>query len=165
MNMTCDDQLPPIESVLALVRGELSPAKRWSYRVILLLASVGVAAILSLWITEPRPLPTRLHVAFGVLCSIGLGWVSVLSWILLQRGCPLAIDRLATAWMATAACGLSLIVSVAIAGSRGSIASLATAAFIGAGLLGLSVYFLCRAYSLRSALQQRIQELRSFSNS
>ncbi len=163
MNMTCDSQLPPIESVLVLVRGELSPAKRWSYRVILVLASIGVAAVLSLWMTEPRPLPARLHVAFGVLCSIGLGWVSVLSWILLRRGCPLAIDRLATAWMATTACGLSLIVSVVIAGSRGSLASLATAGFVGAGLLGLAVLFLRRAYLLRATIQQRIQELQGSS--
>ena len=97
---------PSTENVLALVRGELSARRRWFYRGVLLAASIGVAVIVSLWTTEPRPLPVRLHVAFAGLSVIGVSWIGVLSWILSRRYCPTAIDRIATAWVATGACSI-----------------------------------------------------------
>ena len=161
MTMKPNEIVPPIEPVLALVRGELSRAKRWSYRIILLLASVLVAALLSLWITEPKPLPTRLHVAFGEMTCIGLGWIGVLTWILARRNCPTALDRLATAWMATTACSVSLVVSLSIAVVRNDITAAVAAGGTGLVLLSLAVLLLNRAYSLRATLRARLKELQA----
>ncbi|MBC7968274.1 MAG: hypothetical protein H7Z17_20400 [Fuerstia sp.] len=159
--MKSNEIVPPIEPVLALVHGELSRAKRWSYRIILLLASVEVAALLSLWVTEPKPLPTRLHVAFGAMTCIGLGWIGVLTWILARRNCPTVLDRLATAWMATAACSVSLVVSLSIALVRNDINAAVAAGGSGLVLLSLAVLLLNRAYSLRATLRARLKELQA----
>jgi hypothetical protein len=143
-----------------LIRGELSSPRRWFYRAILLAASVMTAAIVSLWATEPRPLPLRLHVAFAAMTAIGAGWIAVLVWILTRRNCPTAIDRLATSWMATIACALFLAVSIPIALHRGRADH--AALYLGAaGLLLLSVAALNLklAYSLRAKLRAQLAEL------
>lgn len=161
MIMKPNETVPPIEPVLALVDGELSHAKRWSYRLILLLASVVVTALLSLWVTEPKPLPTRLHVAFGAMTCIGFGWIGVLTWILTRRKCPTVLDRLATAWMATAACCVSLVVSLSIALVRNDIRAALAAGGTGLVLLSLALLLLNKAYSLRAKLRARLKELQA----
>jgi hypothetical protein len=151
-----DFATPSPDSILALVHGELSSGKRWVYRVILLAASVGVAALVSLWSTEPEPLPLRLHVAFAALTVIGTGWVGVLTWILTRRNCPTALDRIATAWMATIACSLFLIVSLPIAVARGELPAAASLALMGLGLLGSAVVMLRAAYAQRARLRSEL---------
>ena len=161
MTMKPNGTAPPIESVLALVRGELSPARRWSYRLILLLTSVVVAALLSLWVTESKPLPTRLHIAFGAMTCIGLGWIGVLTLILTRRNCPTVLDRLATAWMATAACSVSLVISLSIALARNDIKASLAVGGTGLVLLSLALLLLSKAYSLRAKLRARLKELQA----
>jgi len=163
--MKSSETEPSIEPILALVHGELSPIRRWCYRLILLLAAVVVAAIATLWMTEPRPLPTRLHVAFGAMTGIGIGWIAVLTWILTQRNCPTAVDRLATAWMATAACSVSLVISLSIALIRPNIETAVAAGVTGLVLLGLALLFLGRAYSIRSKLKAKLKELQGRAHS
>ena len=147
------------ERALAIVRGELSSGRRWAYRLILLAAGVFVAAILSLWTTEPGPLPLRLHVAFATLTCIGSGWICVLTWILTRRNCPTALDRLATAWMATIACSLSLAVSVPIALMRGDTQAALYLGVIGFALLGVALYLLRAVYRFRAKLRSRLSGL------
>lgn len=151
-----DFATPSPDSILALVHGELSSGKRWAYRLILLAASVGVAALASLWSTEAGPLPLRLHVAFAALTVIGVGWVGVLTWILTRRNCPTALDRLATAWMATIACSLFLIVSLAIAAARGEVGAALSLGLLGLGLLGFAVVMLRAAYAQRARLRREL---------
>lgn len=129
--------------------------------MILLLASVVVAVLLSLWVTEPKPLPTRLHVAFGAMACIGLGWIGVLTWILTRRNCPTVLDRLATAWMATAACSESLVVSMSIALVRNDIKAAIAAGRTGVVLLSSVLLLLSKAYSLRATLRARLKELQA----
>ena len=157
--MTKPETAPPIEPILALLRGELSPTKRWAYRLILVLTGVVVAALVTLWVTEPDPLPTRLHVAFGAMTCIGLGWIVTLTWILARRNCPTAWDRLATAWMATVACSVSLVVSLAIALVRNETLAAVAVGVTGLVLLGVALRFLGKAYSLRSQLRAKLKEL------
>ena len=147
------------ERALAIVRGELSSGRRWAYRLILLAAGVFVAAILSLWTTEPGPLPLRLHVAFATLTCIGSGWICVLTWILTRRNCPTALDRLATAWMATIACSLSLAVSVPIALMRGDTQAALYLGVIGFALLGVALFLLRAGYRFRANLRTRLSGL------
>lgn len=154
---------PPIEPILSLVNGELTSKMKWAYRALLIFAIVSVSLLGVLWATEPGPLPPRLHVAFGGLCLIGLGWITVLSWILVRRRCPSAIDRIATAWMATIGCSLSLFVSVPIAAFRGNAFALVAVALTGLLLLGVAIWMLKRAYRLKSFLEQKLESLRTAS--
>lgn len=95
--MSATNMNKSMDAAHLLVRGELSSGKRWFYRMILLATSILLAVVLSLWATEPGPLPDRLHFAFGVMTLIACGWIGVLSWILSRRLCPTAVDRIATA--------------------------------------------------------------------
>lgn len=158
--MKAIDSIPPSEEpILEMIRGELSPTRRWTYRLFLVVVSVLVAALVALWATEPGPLPLRLHVAFAAMTIVGVGWMCVSTWILTRRACPTALDRLATTWMATAACALSLVVSVPIAVLRsGPLAAIGIGA-VGATLLAVAVVLLRGAYSLRASLQAKLAEL------
>ena len=147
-----------------LVRGELSSGKRWFYRIILLGASIALAVVLSLWTTEPRPLPVRLHTAFGAMALISCGWIGVLSWLLCRRFCPTAIDRIATTWMATIACGLFLAVALPISLLRGQFVAATGLSLVGLIMLGTSLALLRSAYAWRTELRGRLAELESSSN-
>lgn len=144
-----------------LVRGALSSGKRWIYRMILLAASIALAVVLSLWATEPGPLPDRLHIAFGAMTLIACGWIGVLSWILSRHLCPTAIDRIATAWMATLACGLFLAVALLISLQRDQLAVAAGLSLVGFTMLGISLALLRSAYARRTELRNRLAELDS----
>lgn len=157
--MNVSESIPSTDSVLAMVRGELSSGQRWWYRVVLLVTTTWVAAILSLWVTEPGPLPPRLHVAFTAVSCVGFGWIAVLLWILTRRRCPTALDRLATSWMATIACCVFLVVSVPTALLRGRPQAALSLGFTGLALLGAALFLLGGAYSLRKRLQRRLAEL------
>ncbi len=147
------------EQALRTVQGELSSSRRWWYRVLLSVVGVWVAALLSLWATEPEPLPLRLHFSLGCMTIVGAGWVGVLIWILHRRNCPSALDRITTAWMATAACSLFLVVSVAIACLRGDMQAALDLGLVGLVCIGVALSMLWRAYSLRSRLQCKLTTL------
>jgi hypothetical protein len=158
--MNANSALPPAtDRVMAMIRGELSASRRWFYRGVLLAASVGVAAILSLWTTEPGPLPLRLHIAFGALSAIGLSWIGVLTWILWRRRCPTALDRIATGWVATGACTLFLAVALPVAVVRGDAGTAACLGAFGLGMWGIAVTMLRSAYALRAQLRAKLMAL------
>ncbi len=150
---------PAIDQVMMLVRGELSSRRRWFYRGILLAASVMAAVILSLWTTEPRELPLRLHVAFGAMTAVGISWIGVMTWILWRKRCPTALDRIATAWVATGACGVFLSVGAGIAIARERTGGVFWIAVVGVFLLIFAVGMLRNAYTLRRRLLAKLAEL------
>ena len=154
---------PSTAPIHAIVRGELSPARRWGYRVMLVVVSIMLALLMTLWLTEPGPLPGRLHVAFAALSSIALGWIGVLVWILTRRSCPTAIDRLATNWMATLACCVFLAVSLSIATHRGDTQAIWGLGVTGLGLLSVALFLLRRSFALRARLQEKLAQLEAIS--
>jgi hypothetical protein len=164
--MNASIELPPAtDKVMALIRGELSSARRWFYRGVLVAASIGLAVIVSLWTTEPRPLPLRLHMAFAGLTLVGASWLGVITWILSRRHCPTALDRIATGWVATGACMLFLVMGVAIASMRGQAGGVVAIGLTGILLLSVAVAMLWRAYAERSRLRFRLAELERDRNS
>ena len=66
---------------------------------------------------------------------------------------------MATAWMATAAFSVSLVVSLSIALVRNDIRAAVAAGGTGLVLLSLAVLLLSKAYSLRAKLRARLKEL------
>jgi hypothetical protein len=159
MMTTYSNNVPSTDQVMAMIRGELTSGRRWFYRGVLLLASVGLGAILSLWTTEPRELPLRLHVAFGALSVINVAWIGVITWILLRRRCPTALDRIATAWVATGACVLFLCVAVGIAVSRERVGNVFWSALLGLLFLSVALLMLWRSYAQRRELLRKLAEL------
>jgi hypothetical protein len=147
------------EAALAIVRGELSPLRLWSYRLTLTAASIVLAMVLSLWLTEPRPLPVRLHVAFAAMTLVAVGWIGVLIVVLTRKTCPTALDRLLTSWMATVACLAFLAVSVPTAIVRDNMQAALSLSATGVALLAVAVVLLRRAYVLRAELKSKIAEL------
>ena len=145
--------------VLVMINGELSSRSRWFYRVTLVAAGIGLAALLSLWLTEPGPLPLRLHVAFAALAAILSGWCGVFTWILLRRNCPTENDRIASSWMAVAACSLFLIVSVSIAMTRGGFLAALTVGGVGIASLIAAAVLLRSSYHRRARLKNKLGEL------
>jgi len=150
---------PSPDPILAMIRGELSPTRRWLYRSILVVTSIVAAVILALWVTEPKPLPLRLHLSFAAMTSIAAGWISILTWILIRRNCPTALDRLATAWMALAACSIFLVVSLTIALVRESTDAVLYLGSLGFIQVGIALFMLKSAYSLRSTLRAKLAEM------
>jgi Na+/H+-translocating membrane pyrophosphatase len=162
--MSATNMNKSMDAAHLLVRGELSSGKRWFYRMILLAASIVLAVVLSLWATEPGPLPNRLHFSFGAMTLIACGWIGVLSWILSRRLCPTAIDRIATAWMATLACGLFLAVALPTSLLRSQLAAAAGLSLVGLMMLGVSLSLLRSAYAWRTELRDRLAELESLAD-
>lgn len=150
--------VPSTDRVMAMIRGELTSARRWFYRGVLLVASIGLAVIVSLWTTEPRELPTRLHVAFGALSLINVAWIGVTTWILVRKRSPTALDRIATAWVATGACVLFLCVAVGIAVARERVGAVLWSAAFGVLFLNGAMVMLWRAYAQRRELQRKLAE-------
>lgn len=151
------DHVPNMDAAMRIVTGELSTKKRWLYRAFSLVIFVWVTALTSMWLTEPEGLPTSTNIAFAAMLSVGFGWVGVLLWILTRRSCPTAIDRIATGWMATLACGVSLVLSVAIALIRNNSWAALTLAVTGLPILLAAVLLLNSGYSLRRRLLERLE--------
>lgn len=157
------NSIPSTEPIHAIVRGELSSARRTGYRLMLVVVSILLALLTTLWVTEPGPLPARLHVSFAAMSGIAVGWIGVLVWILTRRSCPTAIDRLATSWMATVACGVFLVVSLSIAVIRGDANAALGLGVTGLGLLSLALFLLRRSYALKARLQSKLAQLEAAS--
>jgi O-antigen/teichoic acid export membrane protein len=93
------------------------------------------------------------------MSAIGMGWILVMSWVLLRRNCPTAFDRIATGWMATLACALSLGVSLPIALLRGNMQAALLLGLLGVALLVAALVVLRSAYRRRTTLRARLDEL------
>lgn len=151
------NQPPPTDNVMAMIQGELSSKRRWIYRIALSTITIATLAFASFWFTEPEPLPTLTNVLFGILMGICLCWIAVFTWILLCKKCPSAIDRIATGWMASLACGISLVVSVVIAIARDQLIAALVLGIIGTALLGVAILLLRSAYAFRDQLRSQLK--------
>ena len=156
-NVENSENVPALDVALRIVRGELSNTRRWMYRVLLMVIFVWVTAMASMWLTEPAGLPVLTNVAFAAMTVIGFGWVGVLVWILTRKSCPTALDRIATGWMATLACSVSLVLSVAVALVRNNQWAALMLAVSGLTMLVAAILLLCSGYSLRRRLVQSLE--------
>ncbi|MEM9643643.1 MAG: hypothetical protein AAF989_01505 [Planctomycetota bacterium] len=151
---------PPVEVSLSNIHHELSSKRRWVHRLILIANAIAIAGVLSLWVTEPGPLPTRLHVAFATLLVIQSVWIITSAWILTRRHCPDSLSRITTAWASVIACSLFTAVGVAICLQRGE-----PAIALGIGLMGtlaivITTTGLRGAYSRHSSLNETLLDLK-----
>lgn len=153
MNLTID------EKISALVEAELASGRRWLHRITLVAASIMLAIIVALWVSEPRPLLLRLHISFALMSAIALGWILVLANILLRKNCPTVGDRIATAWMSVVGSGSFAIASLAISWMRGEMMAMLTLAIVSGGLLTMAVVHLRDAYRQRERLRRRLSQL------
>ena len=154
---------PPVELSLSVVRRDMSPIKRWLYRTLLVVVGALIAALLSMWVTEPEAIPITTHVAFAAMTAIGIGWIGVLTWLLVRRHDSTAVDKIATSGMAIIACTVSLVLSVAIALMRGNNWAAIALAISGLFFLGVAIWLLRCGYDLRSRLLASLKELKKAS--
>lgn len=144
---------PPLAGALALIERELAPRRRRRYSG-LIVANVGVvAALLSLWSTEPGPLPLRLHVAFGAMVGIGVAWTATLLWLRTRQTSLLADDRVALARVAVGASLVFVVVGTGIALGRAEAGAAWAVGSAGGSLLVVANVMLVRATRQRALLR------------
>ena len=142
------------EEIRRLMDAELSLRSRLAYTALLLVSLAGTGVIASLWLTEPR-LPVRTQVAFAVLVTLGLSWVTYSIWVLSRRRALLAGHRIVAARMAIAFSALFAAGSLALGlwGSAGRAAY--GAAATGSLMLVVAIALLVRARTQFAVLTAR----------
>lgn len=144
-------------TVRALMNTQLSLAARVGHVVLLLGAAAMTVAVGSLWATEPS-LPPRTHLAFGVLTSIGMAWVTYAAWVLTTRRVLFGRHRVIAGRMAIVFAGVFTLGSLTVAVTTGHPAG-HTAAVLGAMMLGVSGWLLARAQREVARLSARRAEI------
>jgi hypothetical protein len=140
-------------AVRQLADAELSVPSRLGH-VALLLAALGMTAVVvSLWLTEPA-LPLRTHVAFGVMTAIGVSWSAFAIWVLTSRRVLFARQRIVAGRMAVTFAAVFTIGALAIAAATGAAAALA-AAGTGVMMVAVAVVILRRAHRASARLIAR----------
>lgn len=144
------------ERIFAIVQKELTTQRRTVQRLALLGAVVMTGIVTALWLTEPRPLPLRLHLSFAAMSALGVSWVFILGNILVRKNCPMAWDRIATAWVGLiGGIGFAIGATVVCLMRSEPIAGIVFA-ILGATFTILSCWNVRKAYHWQSDLRQRI---------
>jgi hypothetical protein len=144
-------------AVRRLADKELSVPSRLRY-VGLLLAALGMTAVVgSLWATEPS-LPLRTHMAFGVMTVIGLSWSAFSIWVLTNRRVLFARERVVAGRMAVTFAAVFTAGAAATYAVTGAVAALAAAA-TGVAMLIVAVIILGGGYRAAARLQARREAL------
>lgn len=84
---------PALAALKARMDRELSPRPRVLCGAWLVFTLTGALGLMSMWMTEPAPLPARTHVAFAFLLLIDLVWVAFFARMLMVRGLNFARQR------------------------------------------------------------------------
>ncbi|MFI6812199.1 hypothetical protein ACIBG7_07320 [Nonomuraea sp. NPDC050328] len=132
------------DEIIALVRAESSPWRRLRGTVALLGGLVGGTFLVTLWATEPGPLPDRTRLVFALLALICAGWTAFGAWSVLGPRPLFALDGLVAGWLALAASLATTAVTVTVAADRGT--GLAVAIAAGALFIGASAAITVRAH-------------------
>ncbi|GAA4046680.1 hypothetical protein [Nonomuraea soli] len=104
------------EEIIELVRGEVTPWRRFRGVVALVGGLVGGTLLVSLWASEPSPLPDRTNLVFGMLTLLCAAWFCFGVWATVRPAPIFAMDRLVAAWLAVAASALMTVVLVIAVG-------------------------------------------------
>lgn len=140
-----------------LARAELSPVSRVGY-VMLLLASLAMAAVTAaLWWTEPE-LPARTSIALAVLTGIGLSWSAFAVWVLNNRRVLFARHNVVAGWMAVTFTAVFTLGALVIGVTTGEREAYAAAAF-GAVMEAVAFVVLARGRRRFARLDARRREL------
>ena len=147
--------LPPASAAALkqLVDAELSMPSRLGYVALLLAALTMTGVVGTLWATEPS-LPTRVHVAFGVMLAIGASWVVFALWVLTHRRILLARHQIVAGRMAVTFTSVFMLGSLAVGYATGRPEAYKAAA-VGVLMLGLAVVTLVRAHRAFGRLVSR----------
>lgn len=146
-----DYTAPSAEAALAIIRRELAPGRRGLYAAMLIVVATLLGLLLSLWLTEPGPLPSRLHAAFGALVLLNTGWCATLVRILARRR-TLVDDRVLLARTAVFAASLFGIVGTAVAISRERASAATAVVALSLTFVALASGLLARALAARRDL-------------
>lgn len=138
---------------------ELSLGRRIVVALVGVAGFVIAAGVVTLWSTEPLPLPAPTQIAFGAIVAIGVGWAVFALWSLRYRYPMFGRDRVVAWSIATAGSAVLAGVAIAIGVSRGW--SPAAAGMIASIALegGLAVIMLIRSIRRHRALVARRSEL------
>ena len=152
---------PGAHQIRSRIEEELSGGSRAGYTLLLLIDLLVGVVIASLWMTEPQ-LPTRTHVAFGLMLAISIAWAAFFFRVLSRRGPFLVTHRLAGAKIAVAVTSIFTAASLLLAVVDGEIRGPALASSVlGSLLFGVAIVLFVRAKRRLSLLQQRRDSLQT----
>ena len=153
--MTSTPQLAPavVAELKRLTRTELSMRARVAHVLLALAASAMTIIVASLWLTEPA-LPFRTSVAFGVLTSIGLGWLAFSLWVLNSKRVMLARHRVVAGRLAVGFTGV-FVAGSALLGLASAIEAAWPAAAMGGVLFVIAIVLWRRAELAHATLVAR----------
>lgn len=141
MNGPRETVRPSAADMQRALASELSLAARIGH-TLLLLASLGVAAVTAgLLLTEPA-LPARTRAAFGVMTLIGLSWTAFAAWVLTRRRVLFARHRVIAGRLAVGFCALFTLGAALVAPAG---PPRYTAVATGATMLAVAVLLLIHA--------------------
>ena len=142
---------------MRLAETELSYRSRIGH-VALLLAALGMSAVVAaLWITEPA-LPLRTRVAFAVMTLIGLAWSGFALRVLTHRRALLASHAIMAGRMAVTFAVVFVVGALAVGYATGERAGYA-AAGLGVVMVGAAAGALWLAHRRFARLTARRREL------
>ncbi len=142
---------------MRLAETELSFRSRIGY-VALLLAALGMTAVVAaLWMTEPA-LPLRTQLAFAVMTLIGLSWSAFALRVLTHRRPLLARHGIVAGRMAVTFSAVFLLGALAVGYATGERAGYA-AAGLGVAMVGAAAAALAHAHRRFGRLTARRREL------
>lgn len=145
------------DTVLAMVRAQLSFRTKASHLALMIVAVGAIVALASILMTEPG-LPRRTWwamAAFGLLNSV---WATYAGWVLSARRTMLSNHRVIAGRIAVAAAALFTLGSGALGAATGATAAYLAAA-IGLVLTGFAAALLTRARRRHWMLQLRRDQL------
>ncbi|SEM53561.1 hypothetical protein [Nonomuraea pusilla] len=123
-----------------------------------LLAGVaGAVFMVTLWWSEPGPLPDRTQVAFAVLTVFCVAWAGYGGWLLTRRVVLFATDQVIAAWIGLAASLATTAVVTMTAVQRGTGVGLPLA--VGGLFVAVALALAVRAHARQAALLRRLREL------
>ena len=148
---------PDQKAIIEFVRIEASLGTRVRY-VALLLASVGMMAIIGTLLATEVDLPSRARLAFGAMIAISAAWAGLAGWVLTRRRPLFAQDRVIAGWIAVAASFGFGGIAIAITISRSPDFSL-WSGLMTLTILGLAALRLRSARRWKASLHERLAQL------
>ena len=144
--------------VLAALETELAQGQRRRALGMLLASLMVTGPLASLWLTEPE-LPLRTHLVFGGLVMVGLAWIGLGAYLLVQRHPLYAHDRVLATGLAVAASAITGVASTVVSVLRsGTVAAVATTAIAALMVIAACALHL-QARRRRRVLTRRRHEL------